>query len=140
MGSGSDVAHRQACRRPARLPSYSPLHCSLGCSCYQRLPQMKTSDGSASFAPALFPLQEKQRMADRRALKLLTRGFHRDAKVATEGVAVLDLFSQNEGRLPGGQFPCVDRFSATPAREGGLTRRPQVAHPAHCAEWGAQIA
>src|SRR5260370_3307200 len=50
--------------------------------------------------PPLFPFQHKQRMADRRTLKLLKGRVRGDAIGANEGVAVLDFFSQNEAASP----------------------------------------
>src|SRR6266699_2525041 len=79
-------------------------------------------------------------MADRGTLKLLKGRVRGDAKVASKGVATLDIFSQNEGRLLGRQFSCVDRFSTTPTREDGLSRRSQIAYPIHDPIRGSQIA
>src|SRR5258706_15215492 len=72
------------------------------------------------FAPTLFPFQQKQWMAGRRALKLIKGRFGCDAKVAAEGVAILDFFAQHQGRLASGQLDCVDRFRTPPTREDSL--------------------
>src|SRR5438132_10768463 len=79
-------------------------------------------------------------MAEHRTLKILKGRVCGDAIVASEGVAVLDFFSQNEGRLAFGQFSYVDRFRTTPTREDGLSRCPQIAHPIHYSIRGAHIA
>src|ERR1700694_6110061 len=92
------------------------------------------------FSPALFPFQHKQRMGEHRALKLLKRRVRGDAIEAPEGIAALNFFLQNEGRLACGQFSCVDRFRTTPAREDSLSRGPQMAHPIHYSIRGAYIA
>src|SRR5436305_15075001 len=91
-------------------------------------------------ASGLFAFQHKERMAEHRTLKLLKRRVHGDAKGASEGVAAPGFFLQKEGCLPLRQFSCLDRFRATPTREGGLSCCPQIAHPIHYSKRGTHIA
>src|SRR5579859_244697 len=79
-------------------------------------------------------------MGEHCTLKVLKGRFCGDAKVASEGVATLDIFSQNEGRLALRQFSCGDCFRTTPTCEGGLSRCSQIAHPSHDSKHGAHIA
>src|SRR5437588_10305037 len=79
-------------------------------------------------------------MVERSTLKILKGRFCGDLIVASKGVASLDIFLQNEGRLACGQFSCVDRFSTTPTREDGLSRCSQIAYPVHDSIRGIHIA
>src|SRR6266699_4544043 len=79
-------------------------------------------------------------MGEHRTLKLLKGRVCGDTIVASEGVAALDIFSQNEGRLAFAQFSYVDRFRTTPTCEDGLSRCPQIAHPIHYSKHRAHIA
>jgi len=79
-------------------------------------------------------------MGEHRTLKFLKGRVCGDAIGASEGVAALDIFSQNEGRLALRQFSYGDRFSTTLTCEDGLSRCPQIAHPIHYSIHGAHIA
>src|SRR6266581_8621352 len=92
------------------------------------------------FAPALFAFHYKHWMGEYRTLKLLKGRSRSDAIVASEGVAVLDIFSQHEGRLALRQFYDVDGFRTTTTGEDGFSGCPQIADPIDYSIHGAYIA
>src|SRR6266516_5259924 len=79
-------------------------------------------------------------MSARHTLKLLKGRFRSDLIVPSKGVATLDIFLQNEGRLLERQFSGFDRFNTTPTHEGSLSCCLQIAHPGHGSKRGGQIA
>lgn len=83
-------------------------------------------------------------MGKHRLLTLLKGRVRRDpielgCHGASQGSA-LDLGSQHEGCFALRQFSGGDRFGATPTREDGLPRYPQIAHPIHDPIRGGEIA
>src|SRR5689334_2373874 len=75
--------------------------------------------------------------------KLLRRRFRGDLKILHEeggDAAIRQTALQHETCFAAGQLYRPQRLSPTPAREGGLSRRAQIAHPIHHAKRSKEIA